>query len=337
MKFLKITLLSVLTLILLSCFGNRNNPNQNNNQTGNVERGIQNERDAIDRDYEAKVREDEDRDEVLRRSRERYSEDICEDDDDRDAECKDICKEIYGTRKYRNKCEELSIDQIARLEELHEWLEDPDEDELGEVDFDDFDVYLNIDIGPLDKLVAKEYNKADAREFLTWLILNPDFAAKFEKEDDDYDTLTRLLKYLHPFENNGSDIHQVFLAKLGRDKLIEVIIEEGDEETMEWFMDYINTNNDACDEDETSLNCFKVYCKIGNKISLDDRDDWLEIEEFENYIEDIIEAGVNKDSDDSTVPYEWGGLEIEDVNDLTDWVNNLCKNAGNNRGSDLTQ
>ena len=334
MKFLKITLLSVLTLILLSCFGNRNNPNQNNNQTGNVERGIQNERDAIDRDYEAKEREDEDRDEVLRRSRERYSEDICEDDDDRDAECKDICKDIYGTKKYRDKCEELSVDQIARLEELHEWLEDPDEDDLEGVDFDDFDVYLNISIAPLDKLIPK-YSKNEVKDFLIWMIANPDFAEVLEKEEEeDYKTLGRLLKELYGATINDDNIHEVFLAKLdGNDKLMEVLIQSGEDTTMEWFLDYINDKHSECADDTEDVACFEVYCQIGNKISNDDQDDWLEFDSFAQYIEDIIETGVNSDpaTADSEGVYTWGAAgKIEDLGDINDWVDELCKKGDNN-------
>ena len=333
MKFIQITLLSVLILPLLSCSGNRNT----NQTTGNVQRNTDAEQRAIDRDYEARRAEDEDREAVLRRSKDRFKESstTCE-DEDRDHDCRDICKDIYKLRKDRSDCEELSIAQIERLEELHEWLEDPDEDDLEGIDFNDFDVYLNISIDPLDRLIPK-YSKNEVRDFLIWIITNADFAEILEKEEDDYTTLGHLLKEL----NGGSSItdanmHEVFLAKLdGNEKLMEVLIQSGEDTTMDWFLDYINEKHDDCEDDTEDEDCFAVYCKIGNGISRDDRDDWLAFENFEKYIEDIIESGVN--ADDSTEPYHWGGNNnlFEDIGDIDDWVEDLCENTTGS-GNDLT-
>ena len=78
-----------------------------------------------DEDYDRRKREDENRGNILDRSRTRYTGRTCEDEDDNRHDCVEQCRDIYSRRSDREDCEELPIKQIEILEDLHELLEDP--------------------------------------------------------------------------------------------------------------------------------------------------------------------------------------------------------------------
>ncbi|MCY4321282.1 MAG: hypothetical protein OXC37_02610, partial [Bdellovibrionaceae bacterium] len=198
-------------------------------------------------------------------------------------------------------------------------------------DPEDFDVYLNVSIESLDDLVDDEWNSRESREFLFWLINDEDAANVFEKEDDEYDTLTAILREINNFDFD--DIHEPFTTKLeGSDNLMEVAIDSGNEDVIDWFMDYINDKNQACDREPVSKPCFEVYCRIAQDIDDDSIENWLDYDSFESYIEDIIEEGVNSknrgdNANRGTAGWTYGeeSGELEDINDLDDdWEEELC-------------
>ena len=282
--------------------------------------------------YDARKSQDEDRDRVLEDSRRRRSGNVCE-EEDRDHECKNLCKEMYGRVGDRKDCEKLTVTQIVALFDLYELLEEPDEDDLVDVEVEDFDVYLNVSIASLEDLIDDEWTSRESKEFLYWLINNEEIALVFEKEDDDYKTLTALLKKIDNF--NSDDIWEPFTTKIEDDKLMAVAIDSGNEMVVEWFMDYIEDKNNECRNEMVSLGCFEVYCKIGDGIDEDFMEDWLSYGDFESYIDDIIGKGVNSnnpalaggDSTPNATGWTYGDGEgkFEDVGDIDDnWVEELC-------------
>ena len=293
--------------------------------------------------YEERISNDQDRDDVIRSSRERYSKNYCE-DEDKNHDCFDQCRDIYTRRADKNDCEELSIDQIERLVEIHEFLEDSDEDDLPSIDPEDFDVYLNISIQPLDQLVRK-YNKSEAKDFVVWLIKDEDIFDIFQKEDDEYDTFESVLESVSGTNIPNGDtsldnivtIYDPFLERIeSGDKLMELAIDSGNENIVEWFMEYIFEKSEVCQHQELAVGCFEIYCKIGEDIDEDYRDDWLSYYKFEDYLDEIIERGTNR-RDPSTIepPYYWTTPvnKIENTGDTEDWLNDLCKSGQ----FDLTQ
>ena len=270
--------------------------------------------DRSDEEYEQRKLDDEDREETLGIVRTGRT---C-DKEDRDHDCKEQCGDIYTRRGDREDCEELSVAFIERLEKLHEQLKDADD--LEDIDPDEFDIYVNLSIAALDKLVGR-YSSREAKDFLVWMISEDAIAKVFEDEDDDHETFEALLKRLESF--SGSDIYKPFVEKIdGGDTLMEVAVDSGNEEIIGWFQDFINEKNSACDRDETSLGCWDVYCKIGKVMEDSYRDDLLDVEDFDNYVEDIIEEGTN--GDDTGSGNKWNTTEIEDVGDVDDWVDDLC-------------
>ncbi len=297
--------LALLFTFLLACFGGNQAPKQQD--TGEPIRD--------DTDYDRIRRNDTDRKEVLTRSKTRYTGRACE-DEDRDHDCKDSCKDIYTRRADKKDCEELPVDQVAALEELHDLLKRPSERDLGEVDFEDFDVYLNISIQPLDKLIRK-YSKTRAKAFMFWLIENEDVAQVFEKEDDEYSALKSLLDEISSADCDAdAEMYKCFTAKVdGGDKLMELAIDTGNEDIMEWFMDFINEEHSGCESDSNESQkkaCLTNYCKIGAGIDDEYREGWLDFEHFEDYIEDVISEGVNSNAEVTS------GVISTDTNDGAD-------------------
>ena len=285
-----------------------------------------------DEEYDRKKVEDPDRNDVFERSYKTRSGNKCE-EEDRRHECKELCKDMYRRIGDREDCEELTVSQISAIYEIWELLEEPDADDLPDIDSEDFDVYLNVSISSLDKLVD-DWNSRESREFLYWLITDEDIARIFEKEDDDYKTFTAVLKQIKSFTT--ANIHEAFDIKLEDGTLMEVAIDSGNEMVIEWFMDYINDENDECDDESVSKACFTVYCKIGEELDSDLMEDWLNYDVFSGYIEDIIDDKINttnRNDDDSSDPdgdadgwtYGDESGEFEDIGDISDeWVDDLC-------------
>ena len=268
------------------------------------------------RDYDQRIRDDENRTNVLNDSRRRYSGSTCEEEDDSNHECVDQCREIYNRRADREDCEELPIAQIEVLADLHKLLEDPDDDDLRNIDVADLEVYLNVSIAGFDRNISR-YSKGEVKEVLFWMVENEDVAQLFIGEDDDFQTLETLLKELVPFDK--SSMHKPFLARVdSSEKLMETAIENGNEYILDWFHDYIIQEESDCSSNENSTGCFEVFCKIGDGIDPDSSEDWRRYENFEDYLGEIVEERVNYS--------RWrDNQDIEELSDLEDeWVKILC-------------
>ena len=254
------------------------------------------------------------RDKILKRSHQRYN-NACGSIEGR-HECKYMCWYIYDGERNRKDCESLPVKQIEVLADIHELLEDPDDDELESISLEDFEVYLNVSISAFDKLIGT-YSRGEAKELLLWIVSDEDITEIVRDEEDEFAALKRLFKEIVGGEDNT---YEPFLQRIdGRDKLMEVAIEEGNYEAVEWFHDYIFETTEACSDNEVSLGCFKNFCEIGKDIDDHSREDWMGFEDFEDYIEDIVEDRINENN--------WmDGNNIQDVDDVTDFYKELCGN-----------
>ena len=283
------------------------------------------QQNPLDRPYDQLKDRDENRRSVLDESRKRYSGSTCEEEDDRSHDCVDQCRDIYSRRSDRDDCEELPIAQIEMLAELHELLEDPDDDDLRDIDLADLEVYLNVSIAGFDSLINR-YSSREAKEVLFWIAENEDISNLFSDEDDEFKALEALFKEVTGGFSASSETHQPFIERIdGSDRLMEIVIDAGNESAIEWFHSYITETAEGCSgkNDEISGTCFEVFCKIGKGIDDDIRESWLSFEDFEEYIDDIVQAGVNgRASPGST---EWDTDNIDDSGDVTDFYDELCK------------
>ena len=243
---------------------------------------------GINRDYDGRRDRDTDRRGVLENSKRRYSDSSdCKGDED----CEEICEDIYNRRRDREDCEDLSLAQVKRLEEIYDFIEDPDEDELDTISGDDFDTFININIYPLDRLVGK-YKRSEAEEMLLWIARNDEIAKIFKKEDDDYKILKDLLKEL-----NGSNDQERLKRSIDDDNFLGMISENGNEEAGEWVHDFIE--DELCSGDLVTEECLGKYCDIANAMDEDNAEGLGSFEYFEDYLQDIIDDGINGDTDTS--------------------------------------
>ena len=272
-----------------------------------------------DDEYNRRIREDDDRDEVLRR---RSGGDACEDEDN-DHDCKDQCRDMYRRTDDREDCEELDAEEIEKLFEVHQALEDADDNDLRDIDLEDLEAYLNVSIAGFDGLI-RNYGTNEAEEVLLWIAQNEDVAETFEDEDDDFKTLEQLLKVLSSF--SSSELERPFTRDIDRRTLFEEAIDARNDTAVDWFLNYIfYTDSDCNNDEEVSPECFTVICEIGDGFQDEDfLRDWLVISSFEDYIDDIIEGGVN-----AGVDPKWDATAIENPDDLYEdrdntWVSTLC-------------
>ena len=294
------------------------------------------------KDYEKIIDEDEDRDDVLseaKKGRVRSSP-ICEGDDD----CEDLCSDIYRSRRERGDCEEFSIAQVERLDEIHDILEDPRLDDLEEIDVSengDFDVYVNISPEPLEKLIRR-YSQREVDDILIWIANYDDVARLFAKEDRDYDILKDLLGEL-----NSDEFTALAEGIDGRDSFIDLAVVAGNEEAIDWILDFLDDENSDCSgrEDERKLACLMAFCNLAEEIDDENAEELADFESFDDYLDDVIRGAVNGDTTTTTrdgndrvvqgnpTAGQWDADEdsadyIEDTGDLdSEWWEDLCPNT----------
>ncbi len=235
--------------------------------------------------YIEKAKRDLDKAETLARAKNKRDRGpTCEGDDD----CEEICDDIYRSRRDQNDCEEFSVAQVERFEEIYEILEDPDEDDLQDIDVSedgDFDAFINISIEPLHKLVGK-YSSREAKDFLAWIANNEDVAERLEDEDDDYEVLDALLDELNTeaFTALATNIDS-------SDNFMDLAVVASNEKALEWIHEYLESEHDNCSSD-TNTNkeaCLTHYCALGADMDDDNAEDLLgDYEYFQDYIDDII-------------------------------------------------
>ena len=256
--------------------------------------------------YDDRITNDPDRDDVIGRAKLTDRGDPCAGD----KECEDLCGDIYRRRKSAKKCEELSASTVERLKELHEDLEDADFDNLLDLDIDDFDLFVNISIESLSRLVGR-YKKREAKEMLSWIVDEPEVTRIFKKEDSDFGILKSLLGELA-----GSD-EAALKAKIhSGDTLLDLISKNRNEAAGDWIHEFIDEEVCGENSDIESQRCFEKYCAIGEAMDNDEAVNLLDFEYFEEYIQDIIEGRVNRGS--------WSDSNYEDVDELTEWYRELC-------------
>ena len=305
------------------------------------EEGNERTRGGIDRndeEYDRRRERDSDRDDVIDRSRKRHTGGAkCEGNDD----CEEMCDDIYDRRRDKEDCEDLSVRQVELLKDVYELLEDPDLDDLEGIDLEDLDVLINISIEPLDDRVGK-YSRREAKEMLVWIASSSAVANLFEKEDDDFKILKKLLG-----EINSDSLSALKATLDSGDSFMEIAVEESNEEAALWIHDFME--EELCSGNVESAACLQKYCDLARAMNNDPAKDMLDFEFFEEYLENIVEEGVNgnewargrrttgdgntaaktnhKDCD-TTLPFNDATADcepFEDLDDLEDeWWEELC-------------
>ena len=240
-------------------------------------------------EYESRRRNDRDRDSVLDRARERYSNrERCSSS----RECKQICDDIYDRRRDKEDCESLPIPQIEALSEIYKTVKSPDYDDLIEIGRDDFDVLINISIKPLDKLIRK-YSRQEAKETLRWIASDSDIAEVFKKEDDEYSSLKDLFDKISP--SSGGIVGALKATVYSGRSFLSIAVEESNEEAGELIHYLMESKRGPteCNDGISKAACLRAYCEIGKKMYRDTGEDLPDFDYFESYLEGIVRRGIN--------------------------------------------
>ena len=104
--------------------------------------------------------------EVIKRTSEVYSGQRCS-SEQRRHECYGSCDKIYSSRRDQKECEELTVRQIKKLQELYDVLEDADENDLADIKPDIFELYLSFSIRAFDELIDDFQRKIELQKLKT--------------------------------------------------------------------------------------------------------------------------------------------------------------------------
>ena len=269
----------------------------------------------IERNYDQKKQEDEDRAQVIENSKKRYKTKECSTDED----CEEICDDIFDRRKDKEDCEELPIAQVQRFEDLYETLKDPDEEGLRDINLEDLEVLMNVSIEPIDDVV-KGLSRREVEDVLSWIAEEETVANLFEKEDDDFAILEALLKAIH---NDVLPALNRTISDEDRFSFVELALDQENETALEWINDFFEEECDG--EDNTDKCVFKThYCALD--IDKDLIDDYFDHGFFTSLLDDILEN--NRPADDDNPPAWWEeDLEADDLESWQGGENDVCSHG----------
>ena len=248
--------------------------------------------------YDQQNREDDNRRSALDQARKRYTGPKCEGD----SKCEKYCKDIYNRRSVREDCTDLSLAQVKNFGDIYKTFENPTEEGLNNIDPEDFKVFAEIDIRPLEKRIEK-FNIVQAKRVLAWIVDDESIAEVFLDEDDNFDLLKELLEKLHTDKKTALADIPVYDG----DSLMELAIEEYNAVALDWIHGFFG---EECDSNFGWELCIlkNWYCQV----KLND-DSWDELVGYENF-EDMV-SYILLDYPVSSPPAWW--TEDTEARDLT--------------------
>ena len=125
---------------------------------------------------------------------------------------------------------------------MYEIIEDPDEDDLADIDLETLNKLINISIQPLDDAI-EDYSTWERKEVLTWLANDPKASELFRNEDDDFEILKALFD-IRTFTSTKESIKQDVVDKLDKNidssenNFFEIITEEINDEAIDWLHNF---------------------------------------------------------------------------------------------------
>ena len=265
-------------------------------------------------DYDRRITDDADREATLSRAKRG---DSCEDERE-SHECYDLCKSLYKRADDQEECAELTPDNIEAMYDMWQDLETGRLNNLENIDPEHFDLFLNVSIAGFDTII-RNYKRSNAEDVLIWIAENGDIAEVIRDEDDDFETLEELLSLVDRFELDT--VENPFIAEIDRKTLFEYAINTGNDLAMDYFFDYFFQTHKSCRKNnEITVDCLTVVCKIGAGIDERDRENLFDSYIFSDFVKGIIKDTINGDT--SVSGEKWvkgsGDGKIDSINDLDD-------------------
>ena len=228
--------------------------------------------------------------------------------------CHQLCREMYP--RDRDECLEEDPDTIDNVYEVYQALENARD--LDVINLEDLETYLDISIVSLNSLI-REYKRNDAEDMLIWIAEDSEVAELIRAEDDDFRILNDLLSLMSRFDSSKIDVP--FTRRVNnRDTLIDYALTHGNEEALDYFIEYILMGGQDCRADNNDIACLALMCKIGRSNRERERDYYFFSRAFEDFISEIIDNRVNGTTDADSAGPEWikgaGDGKIDDLSDL---------------------
>ena len=232
----------------------------------------------------------------------------------KDRKCEEICDDIFRSRRDREACEEYSIADVEKMDEVFEVLERPNSDDLEDLDTESLDMMLDISPKPLETAVGR-MNQSEKKKFLAWLATDSEATEIIESAEDDFAIIKEL------FGTTQSAI----IAELNRnidsgDTFVEIILTEGNDVALEWLHDFFG---DQCDNDNNYEKCvFKnYYCRLN--LDSDAEDEYFGFDSFESVLDEVLET----ERKTSGAPSWWDtNTEARDLDSWQSSPHNVCTN-----------
>ena len=256
--------------------------------------------------YDQRNEADQDRTSVLARSHKRYTGPKCEES----KECVNLCN-IYRY-SVRENCTNLPQAQVKKIWDIYKAFENPTDDKLNKIDSGDFQVFVKLDIRPLENLISK-FNFLSARIVLIWVVDDSDIAETFHDKDNTFDLLKGLLRPLKATEDPS---YQYALGKTvseGESFIDLAILNKGP--AMDWIHDFIE---DECSSDYGWGLCVlkNWYCQV--KLNDDDWDDLFGYEYFTDIVDEILWYPISS-------PPSWWEDDMEALELTISQLKSLCQ------------
>lgn len=198
---------------------------------------------------------------------------------DRDRRCEEICNDLFHSFNHRAKCEELSITDVERMEEVFRVLEDPDTDDLRALDLEDLERLLNISLNPLETAIGR-MTQTEKNKFLVWMALDVEATDLLEAKEVNFEILKELFGTI-----KGVIVNDLNSNIGGGDTFIELALETENEVALEWIHDFFGN---ICNRESNEQRCIfeDFYCELS--LNGDAEEEYFDYEFFEDLLNEIL-------------------------------------------------
>ena len=226
--------------------------------------------------------------------------------------CHELCREMYS--RDRDECLEEEPNTIEDIYQVYQDIEGARN--LQSINLGHFEAYLDVSSFSLVSLI-RDYSRSDAEDMLLWIAEDQAVAELISDEDDDFRILNDLLSLIVHFDSDKLEVP--FTRRIDkRDTLMDYALKSGNEEALDYFLEYIFMGDQACRSDNFTVDCLTVICEIGRGSEERDRGYYFDSLVFEDFMAEIIDKKVNGSA--SSNKNKWikgsGDDKIDNISDL---------------------